>query len=266
MNEEAAFAPERNEGDSNESGTFFVKRIVFFAVGALLLLVSALSSAYVLRPVPSPVRLDSLESPADIKEGVVYRIENLKLSGIFMYEGDAKEKGAPRKSGEGIFLEKEHVHVYHTLALVEADGGRSYVFTFSVDNSHHDLFNRVALHDQEENLAGDTGNSFSVSAYVKAIALDKERAAAFEQSRQKTLGIQGAEKLSWRFYELEYCADGEEDYLANVTAEKRQWLKLTLAPIPFAVLCIVLSFIKPKKCSCKRNEEQKTQDAEDEIV
>lgn len=263
MNEDAVFAPENTENTENaenESGTFFVKRLVFFVLGALFLLVGTISSAFVLRPVPYPVELDSLESPEEVKEGVVYRISDLKLSGIFMYEGDAKEKGTPRESGEGIFLEKEHVHAYHTLALIEKEkDNKVYVFTFSVDEKQEDMFNRVAEHDAKENKNGDTGNSFATSAYVKVKALESDSAAAFEQSRQKTLGIVGAEKLNWNFYELEYCCDGDENYHAQATAEKREWLRITLIPIPFAVVCIVVSFIKPKKRPCNCSQEQETQ-------
>lgn len=192
------------------------------------------------------IDFSSLASPEEINEGEVYLMKDMLSAGIFMYMGDSEQKGVARKSEKGIFLEKEYVYSYHTLAMADCGDGKC-LMIFSVKNTDGYIFDTVATHDKAENEKGDPGDSFPVSVYVKAKALGGDTTDTFTKSKEEHKGVVGLEKVSWTYFEMEYICDADESLVDAIRGEKHDWLMTSLYAIPVVILLFGLSFIKVNK-------------------
>lgn len=223
------------------------KRVALAVAAVLLVVISTVMSVLALQAPKAAVNLATLASPADMKAGEVYYVDRLYSAGVFMYTGDADEKGTPRNSGDGIYIEKQHVLSYLTLAVIE-DGvtGDTYLLTFSTSKSDGEIFDRVADHDKTENDNGDNGQPIPVSAYLKVKPLKGEPKKYFAETEAEYKKEDGMEGVEWLPITLEYYCGADDDYKAIAAAEKREMLKPALALLPIAVLGLVLALRKPK--------------------
>lgn len=228
---------------------------VLRTVAVLLVVASTVLSVIILSPPEPAVNFEDITSTDEIKEDAVYLITDLKASGIFMYMGDADQKGTIRKSGTGVFIEKEYVHAYHVMAMARIKGGELCVMVFSVKKSDGEIFDLIAENDIKENAAGDPGNSVKVSVYAKAKKLRGDADKAFRDSMEKHSSTPGIDTVKWVFCEMEYYADGAEDYEKVASAEKREYLKLSLALLPVALFLFVFSLFSPKRSVSQGIEE-----------
>lgn len=228
--------------ENNANAVPWILRII----AALLAVAATAIAVWALKAPPKAVDFTSLSSPEKIKAGEVYLIDDMLSAGIFMYMGDSDQKGTVRKSEKGIYLEKEYVYSYHTLAMADC-GDSKCLMIFSVKNDDGEIFDAVAAHDKKENEEGDPGSSFPVSAYVKARRLGSDASDAFTKSKEDHGSAVGMENVSWAYFEMEYLCGAEEDYAEAVTAEKREWLMLSVYAMPVVAVLFALSFIKAKK-------------------
>lgn len=249
MDNDILILPQMTQGNGN------IKRWAFCIIAVLLTVASTVLAVVVLQPPSSAIDFNTLSSPDDIKEGEVYLINDMLSSGIFMYMGDADQKGVPRTSGKGIYLEKEYVYSYHTLALIEGEDGALCLTVFSVNKKDGELFDAVAEHDKKENQNGDPGSSLPLSVYVKAKRLGGEANAAFTKSKAEHSSAPGMEKVDWVYYEMEYYCDADESYTALATKEKREWLKVSFGVLPIAAFLLFIGLKKPRATENLYTEE-----------
>jgi len=226
--------------------TLTYKRLALGAIAVIFAVISTVIAVFALESPERAKDFETLNSAEDIKAEDAYLIKDLTCSGIFMYEGLAEETGTPRNSGDGIFLEKEHVYSYHTLAFKEQKDGSIFLFVFSVKRGDGELFDKIAEHDKAENKTGDKGSTFPTSVYVKAKELDRDAKTAFLKSKAKHEGSAGFENTRWAAFEMEYVCGAEDSYTSVVASERREWLKLSLGLLPLVALFLFLALRKDK--------------------
>lgn len=232
--------------NTRASFTLTYKRLALGAVAVVLAVISTVAAVFALQTPPQAKDFSLVASEGDIKPESVYLIEDMSCAGIFMYEGLAEETGTPRNSGDGIFLEKEYVYSYHTLAYKEQEDGNIFLFVFSVKRNDGEIFDKVAEHDKSENKTGDKGNSFPLSVYVKVNELSEDAKTAFLKSRSEHENGAGFENTKWAAFEMEYLCGAKENYKAVLSAQNRKWLKLSAGLLPLMALFLFLALRKEK--------------------
>ena len=122
----------------SDSGSTF--KWMFRILAVLAVVASTALSVVFLQPPEPAVNFDEITKTEDIKEDTVYRFDELKVSGIFMYMADSTHTGTPRNNGAGVFMEKEYIHAYHTMALANAKDGSVCVMVFSAGKNDGKIF------------------------------------------------------------------------------------------------------------------------------
>ncbi len=223
------------------------KRLIMGAVAVLLAVISTTIAVFALQSPAKPLDFDTLKSAEDIKEEQVYVIEDLSCSGVFMYAGLSEDKGVPRQNGKGLFIDKEYVYAYHTLAVKEQSNGKMFLFVLSVCHDDGELFDTVAAHDRAENATGDRGSTFHTSVYVKAKKLGADARKACTGSKAEHQNEAGFENTEWASFEMEYVCFADEDYEAIASAERRRLLKLSFGILPLVALFLYLALRKERQ-------------------